>query len=104
MGYSMKTGGESFHHPPPDMARRRRNPSAVQPHTFDLPIGTMLHVTDGFTDKLAQIADVETDRWGSHYVVVSQDGTITKVSYVGPEGAKGIGFFVASAEWIALLT
>ena len=86
------------------MTRRRCNPSTVQPHTFDLPIGTMLHVTDGFTDELAQIADVETDRWGSHYVVVSQDGTITKVGYVGPEGAKGIGFSVASAEWIALLT
>ena len=83
---------------------RRRNSSAVQPHTFDLPIGTMLYVTDGFTDSLAQIADIETNRWGTHYIVVYQDGTMTQVGYVMPEGTKGIGFSVASAEWIALLT
>ena len=83
---------------------RRRSLPAIQPHTFDLPIGTILHVTDGFTDSLAQIADIESDRWGTHYVVVRQDGIITKVSYVAPEGTKGIGWSVASAEWIDLLS
>jgi hypothetical protein len=86
------------------MTRRRRNLPAIQPHTFDLLIGTMLHVTDGFTDSLAQIADIETDSWGTYYVVVKQDGTMTKVGYVAPKGTKGIGWSVASDEWIALLS
>ena len=101
----MGTGAEALrttHHQ--TMARRRRSLPAIQQHIFDLPIGTMLYVTDGFTDSLAQIADIESDRWGTHYVVVRQDGTVVKVGYVAPEGTKGIGWSVASPEWIARLT
>lgn len=72
--------------------------------TYNLPIGTMLLANDGFTPELGQICDVESDRWGTHYVVVMADGSFRSVNSVDDECNDRIGWSVASPEWIARLT
>jgi len=72
--------------------------------TYNLPIGTMLLANDGFTPELGQICDVESDRWGTHYVVVMEDGSFRSVNFVDDECSDRIGWSVASPQWIARLT
>ena len=85
------------------MARKSRKNSGFIPHTYDLPIGTMLVAESQYGDRLGQICDVETNRWGTHYVVVLADGTFDTVHSVMPAGSRGIGWKVATPEWIELL-
>lgn len=72
--------------------------------TFNLPIGTMLLANDGFMPQLGQICDVESTRWGQHYVVVMADGSFRSVHSVDDESSNRIGWSVASAKWIARLS
>jgi hypothetical protein len=72
--------------------------------TFNLPIGTMLMGSDGFMPRLGRICDVETTRFGQHYVVVMADGSFESVHAVDDECSNRIGWPVASAEWIARLS
>jgi hypothetical protein len=72
--------------------------------TFNLPIGTMLVANDGFSQRLGQICDIETTRFGQNYVVVMADGSFRAVHSVKDECSSRIGWAVASPEWIARLT
>ena len=71
--------------------------------TFKLPIGTMLLADDGFSQELGQICDIESTRWGQHYVAVMADGSFRTVDHVADKSGGGIGWSVASPEWIARL-
>jgi hypothetical protein len=71
--------------------------------TFNLPIGTTLMANDGFQQRLGQICDIETTRFGQHYVVVMADGSFRTVHSVDDKCSSRIGWAVASPEWIALL-
>jgi hypothetical protein len=72
--------------------------------TFNLPIGTMLLANDGFCEELGQICDIESTRWGQHYVVVMADGTFRTAHSVDPDCSSKIGWSVASPQWIARLS
>lgn len=105
MCYNYPIGRVPVPHPTPfkEMSRKSRKNPAIIPHTYDLPIGTMVLAEDGYSPRLGQICDVETDRWGTHYVVVMADGTFNTVHSVMPAGSHGIGWKVATSEWVELL-
>jgi hypothetical protein len=73
--------------------------------TFDIPIGTTLLANDGFSHELGQICDIESTRWGQHYVVVMADGSLRTVHSLKDDcNSTRIGWSVASPDWIARLT
>ncbi len=64
-----------------------------------LAIGTVVIANDGFSTSLGQIADVETNRWGTFYVVL-RNGHFEHVGTIGPADRLGIGWKVATAAEI----
>ena len=65
-----------------------------------VPVGTMVIANDGFSTRLGQVADYETNRWGTFHVV-SIDGTFEQVGHIGDENKLGIGWKIATAAEIA---
>jgi hypothetical protein len=71
--------------------------------SFNLPVGTMLLTNDGFSEELGQICDIESTRWGQHYVAVMANGSFRTVHSVSEKCDGRIGWSIASPEWIARL-
>lgn len=65
-----------------------------------IAIGTMVIANDGFSQRLGQIADHTTDRWGTHHVVLIE-GQFELVGHIMPETGLGIGWKVATEAEIA---
>lgn len=65
-----------------------------------LPIGTVVLGNDSFTTRLGQIADYETTRFGTFYVVLV-GGEFNRLGFIGDADMRGIGWKVATAEEIA---
>jgi hypothetical protein len=62
-------------------------------------IGTRVLSCDGFSTRLGQVADHESDKWGVRHVVLIC-GKFEEVSFIGGEDMKGIGWKVATAAEI----
>ena len=60
-----------------------------------IAIGTMVIANYGFGTRLGQVADHQTDRWGTHHVVLIA-GKFENVDNIMAADGKGIGWKVAT--------
>lgn len=63
-------------------------------------IGTTVIANDGFATRMGQVADHETNKWGTFHVV-RIDGQFEQVGHIGDENALGIGWKVATPDEMA---
>ena len=59
-------------------------------------IGTRVVSNDGFSTRVGQVADHESNEWGVFHIVLI-GGKFETVSRIGGEDMKGIGWKVATA-------
>ena len=64
-----------------------------------IAIGTMVIANDGFGTRLGQVADHETNRWGTWHVVMI-DGQFEQVGHIKGADGLGIGWKVATEKEI----